>query len=151
MALCCTSPSKADVYTPPIGPEVIGVPKTPVTLYSCTESHEYSDSQWSIDASWKANSKTITAIKLRILTENAFGDVLQTDEFTPTGIYTPDAMSSDSWTVGDFHMPGRANVAKVRCEIVAAIFQDGTTWTAPPMTAPKTTPHPKHSASHASR
>lgn len=37
---------------------------------------------------------------------------------------------SNSWTVGDLHMPSEANVSRVRCLIVAAAFANGKVWNA---------------------
>lgn len=110
---------------------IINYPNAPVRLTQCGERHELDDPQWQITASWLPSKTALTAVKIRIETQDAFSSTLQTDYLSPTGDYQPNIEANDSWTVGDMHMPPEANVSKVRCSIVAAALVNGQIWNAP--------------------
>ncbi len=109
-----------------------------VKLTGCVETHLDDEPQWGLQANW-TTSVALTAIKIRFETQDAFGVVLQTDDLAPTGTFAVGEPQVGAWTVGDAHMPARANIAKVRCAIVGTIDATGKTWIAP-------TPAPKASS-----
>lgn len=109
---------------------LVNYPKAPVTLTSCSERHMLDDPQWEIAATWEPSARALTAVKIRIETQDAFGSTLQTNDLSPTGTYPAWTRSGDSWTVGDLHMPSEANVSRIRCTIIAAAFADGSIWNA---------------------
>jgi len=119
-----------EMAQPKIAATLFNYPHAPVKLTDCGLRHALDDPQWQINASWQPLNVALTAVKIRIQTQDAFGTTLQTDDLAPTGHYDSNVIATDSWTVGDTHMPAQANVSRVRCSIIGAIFADGRIWAA---------------------